>query len=45
MQQNITSTSINIADADFSGKEFNITYNGETKTIKFADNEGDSQCC
>lgn len=24
-------------DVDFSGKEFNVTYNGETKTIKFGD--------
>lgn len=39
-EQTIVGGKINFADANFSGKEFNVTYNGETKTIKFGD-EGD----
>lgn len=38
MPQYIESEYIEYDDADFSNKEFNITYNGETKTIKFDDN-------
>lgn len=39
-QRMVSSDSISYSDADFSNKEFNVTYNGETKTIKFdADTE------
>lgn len=39
MSRKISSTKMSNS-IDFSGKEFNITYNGETKTIKFGENEG-----
>jgi len=32
---------IDLTATDFTGKEFNVTYNGETKTIKFEDGEGE----
>lgn len=31
---------LNLTTTDFSGKEFNVTYNGTTKTIKFNAGEG-----
>ncbi len=36
-EQKITSAKIRVDEADISGKEFNVTYNGETKTIRFGD--------
>ena len=36
-EQKITSAKIKVDEADISGKEFNVTYNGETKTIRFGD--------
>lgn len=39
-QEIYSNTYLNLTTTDFSGKEFNVTYNGTTKTIKFNDGEG-----
>jgi len=40
LPQNVRSSTIRKNAANFSGLEFNVTYNGETKTIKIGEDEG-----